>query len=170
MRKKLSKKLFLHVYSALHYRYRYQLSNTVKKTYKVNIKLQINSIETNLYVHSIWLFFLVNMGQRGNICFLLVIVDPCNSQGVIITGNRALPVIKFTLFLESSKQLNLLAQKQVSGIFNRYKYSLDFLLLFFFGSRTVVCYLPNAIWYLNGQIGILFWSPSQLWFSAKYIK
>ena len=82
-----------------------------KKTYKVNIKLQINSIETNLYVHSIRVFFLPNMGPRGNICFLLVIVDPCNSQGVIITGNRALPVIKFTLFLESSKQLDVLAQK-----------------------------------------------------------
>ena len=82
-----------------------------QKSYKVNIKLQINSIETNLYVHSIRVFFLPNMGPRGNICFLLVIVDPCNSQEVIITGNRALPVIKFTLFLESSKQLNLLAQK-----------------------------------------------------------
>ena len=87
-----------------------------QKNYKVNIKLQISSIETDLYVLStymvfIWVFFQANMGPRGNICFLLVIVDPFKSQGVIITGNRALPVIKFTLFLESSKQLNLLAQK-----------------------------------------------------------
>ena len=87
------------------------IKHSQKKPYKVNIKLQINSIETNLYVHSIRVFFLPNMGPRGNICFLLVVVDPCNSQEVIITGNRALPVIKFTLLFESSTQLSLLAQK-----------------------------------------------------------
>ena len=90
--------------STLNYR-----SAQLKQTFKYVLVL-------SRYMIFIWVFFLASMGPRGNICFLLVIVDPCNSQGVIITGNRALPVIKFTLFLESSKQLNLLAQKTTQSV------------------------------------------------------
>ena len=90
--------------STLNYR-----SAQLKQTFKYVLVL-------SRYMIFIWVFFLASMGLRGNIGFLLVIVDPCNSQGVIITGNRALPVIKFTLFLESSKQLNLLAQKTTQSV------------------------------------------------------